>query len=84
MASLVAGAAMVLGGCGKVHAGEAGTGDTSAVGLGFRKYAGVVGYPSVTGPHNKGYVAPGEGLRQLVPLGDCVLGEGTFANGITM
>lgn len=81
VASLVAGAAMVLGGCGKVHAGEAGTGDTSAVGLGFRKYAGAVGYPSVTGPHNKGYVAPGEGLRQLVPLGDCVLGEGTFANG---
>jgi hypothetical protein len=26
-------------------------------------------------------VSPREGLRQLVPLGDCALGEGTFANG---
>ncbi|MGY6025066.1 hypothetical protein [Streptomyces spinosirectus] len=81
VASLVTGAVLVLGGCGKIRAGDTGTQDTSATKLGFKKYAGAVGYPSVTGPHNKGYVAPGEGLRQLVPLGDCALGEGTFANG---
>jgi hypothetical protein len=40
-----------------------------------------VDYPSVTGPGDKGYVAPGEGLRQLVPYGACALGEGTYANG---
>jgi hypothetical protein len=81
VASLVAGAALVLVGCGQIRAGDTGADDTSAVELGFKKYAGAVDYPSVTGPHNKGYVAPGEGLRQLVPLGDCALGEGTFANG---
>ncbi|MFF3165418.1 hypothetical protein [Streptomyces sp. NPDC003273] len=81
VASLIAGMALVLGGCGKIRADNTGSGETSATKLGFKKYAGAVGYPSVTGPHNKGYVAPGEGLRQLVPLGDCALGEGTFANG---
>ncbi|MFG2793684.1 hypothetical protein [Streptomyces sp. NPDC048419] len=81
VASLVAGAALVLVGCGQIRAGDTGADDASAVGLGFKKYAGAVDYPSVTGPHNEGYVAPGEGLRQLVPLGDCALGEGTFANG---
>ncbi|MEU9541779.1 hypothetical protein [Streptomyces mirabilis] len=81
VASLAASAALVLGGCGRINAGDTGTGDTSAAELGFKEYAGAVDYPSVTGPHNKGYVAPREGLRQLVPLGDCALGEGTFANG---
>ena len=81
VASIVTGAVLVLGGCGKITAGDTGAGDTSATKLGFKKYAGAVDYPSVTGPHNTGYVAPREGLRQLVPLGDCALGEGTFANG---
>ena len=72
---------MVLGGCGTIRAGDAGTSGRSAAELGFKEYAGAVDYPSVTGPHDKGYVAPLEGLRQLVPLGNCVLGEGTFANG---
>src|SRR2546423_7792388 len=81
VASLAAGAALVLGGCGRISAGDTGTGGTSAAELGFKEYAGAVDYPSVTGPHDKGYVAPREGLRQLVPLGDCALGEGTFANG---
>jgi hypothetical protein len=81
VASLAAGAALVLGGCGRISAGDTGTGDTSAAELGFKEYAGAVDYPAVTGPHDKGYVAPREGLRQLVPLGDCALGEGTFANG---
>lgn len=81
VAGLVAAAALVLAGCGTISAGDTGPDDTSAVELGFTKYAGAVDYPSVSGPHDRGYVAPGEGLRQLVPLGDCVLGEGTFANG---
>lgn len=80
-ASLAASAALVLGGCGKIKAGDTGNGGTSAADLGFKEYAGAVDYPSVTGPHDKGYVAPLEGLRQLVPLGNCALGEGTFANG---
>jgi hypothetical protein len=81
VASLLAVAALVLGGCGTIRAGDAGTADADAARLGFKEYPGAVDYPSVTGPHDKGYVAPREGLRQLVPLGDCVLGEGTFANG---
>ncbi|MCD9875906.1 hypothetical protein [Streptomyces guryensis] len=81
VASLVVGAALIVGGCGTISAGNTGTADTSAAQLGFKEYAGAVDYPSVTGPHDKGYVAPREGLRQLVPLGDCALGEGTFANG---
>src|SRR3954452_12152347 len=81
VASLVAGAVLVLVGCGQIRAGDTGTDDASAADLGFKKYAGAVDYPAVTGPHDPGYVAPGEGLRQLVPLGDCALGEGTFANG---
>lgn len=59
-------------------------GDTSAAELGFKEYAGAVDYPSVTGPHNKGYVAPRQGLRQLVPLGDCALGEGHSPTGTAM
>lgn len=78
---LAVSAALVLGGCGRNSAGGSGRGDTSATKLGFKEYAGAVDYPAVSGPHDKGYAAPGEGLRQLVPLGDCVLGEGTFANG---
>jgi hypothetical protein len=78
--SLATVAALALAGCGSTGTGG-GTGDTSATALGFKHYAGAVDYPSTTGPHNAGYVAPGEGLRRLVPLGDCVLGLGTFANG---
>ena len=52
--SLIAGMALVLGGCGKIRADNTGSGETSATKLGFKKYAGAVGYPSVTGPHNKG------------------------------
>ncbi|GAA2473464.1 hypothetical protein GCM10010276_05470 [Streptomyces longisporus] len=74
-------AALVLGGCGTIRAGDTDASGPSAAELGFKEYAGAVDYPSVTGPHDKGYVAPREGLRQLVPLGNCVLGEGTFANG---
>lgn len=70
-----------MGGCGTIRAGATGTGGASAEELGFKEYPGAVDYPSVTGPHDKGYVAPREGLRQLVPLGNCALGEGTFANG---
>lgn len=89
VASLAAGAALVLGGCGRISAGDSGTGDTgtggtSAAELGFKEYAGAVDYPSVTGPHNKGYVAPREGLRQLVPLGDCALGGGRLPTGTAM
>lgn len=80
MTSLATVAALALGGCASTGTGG-GTGDTSATALGFKQYAGAVDYPSTTGPHNTGYVAPGEGLRRLVPLGDCVLGLGTFANG---
>ncbi|WP_157875951.1 beta propeller repeat protein [Peterkaempfera griseoplana] len=76
VASLAVCTALLLGGCGRNDEG-----DTSATKLGFTEYAGAVDYPAVTGPHDKGYAAPGEGLRQLVPMGDCVLGEGTFANG---
>ena len=78
--SLASVTALALGGCGSTGTGG-GTGDTSATALGFKHYAGAVDYPSTTGPHNAGYVAPGEGLRQLVPLDDCALGLGTFANG---
>ncbi|PTM92925.1 MULTISPECIES: hypothetical protein [unclassified Streptomyces] len=81
VASMVAGAALALVGCGTIKAGDTGTDGASAAAVGFKRYAGAVDYPAVTGPHDKGYVAPREGLRQLVPLGDCVLGEGTFANG---
>lgn len=81
VACLAVGVALVMGGCGTVDARQDGKGTTSAARLGFTKYAGAVDYPSVTGPGDKGYVAPGEGLRQLVPLGDCVLGAGTYANG---
>ncbi|MFC1402200.1 MULTISPECIES: hypothetical protein [Streptacidiphilus] len=76
----IAALALALGGCGSTGTGG-GTGDTSATALGFKQYAGAVDYPTMTGPHDTGYVAPGEGLRQLVPLGDCALGLGTFANG---
>lgn len=78
---LAAGAALVLSGCGKDGTGNGNGADTSATNLGYTRYAGAVDYASVTGPHDKGYVAPGQGLRQLVPVGDCVLGEGTYANG---
>lgn len=74
-AGLAAGAALALGGCGTAHAG-----DTSATKLGFVRHAGAVEYASAPDSQG-GYVAPGEGLRQLVPVGKCALGEGTYANG---
>lgn len=43
---------------------------------GFTVVRDAVEFPSVSD-----WVAPGQGLRQLVPLGDCVLGVGTYANG---
>lgn len=81
VAGLAVGVALALGGCGTVDARQDGEGTTSAARLGFTEYAGAVEYPSVTAPGYRGYAAPGQGLRQLVRLGDCVLGEGTYANG---
>jgi hypothetical protein len=43
---------------------------------GFTVVRNAVEFPSLSD-----WVTPGQGLRQLVPLGDCVLGVGTFANG---
>lgn len=43
---------------------------------GFTVLRDAVEFPSVSD-----WVAPGQGLRQLVPLGDCVLGVGSYANG---
>lgn len=76
-AGLVAGAVLALGGCGTEHAG-----DTGATKLGFVLHKDAVEYASVP-DKDGGYVPPGKGLRQLVPLGTCALGEGTYANGYT-
>ncbi|MFI0937552.1 WD40/YVTN/BNR-like repeat-containing protein [Streptomyces sp. NPDC021020] len=79
VAGLAACAVLVLAGCGSEHG--AGGGDTSATKLGFTRYANAVEYAAQGYGTTKAYVAPGEGLRQLVPLGDCALGIGTYANG---
>lgn len=71
-------AAALLAGCGTQHAGD---GDTGATELGYARHAGAVEFAARDYGSTKGYVAPGQGLRQLVPLGDCALGVGTFANG---
>lgn len=60
-----------LAGCGKEE--PAGSDHDAA---GFTVLRGAVEFPSVSD-----WVSPGEGLRRLVPLGDCVLGVGTYANG---
>ncbi|WP_042373772.1 hypothetical protein, partial [Streptacidiphilus neutrinimicus] len=49
---------------------------TPAALLGFTAYPGAVQWPGASD-----YVAPGEGLRTLLPDGSCVLGIGTYANG---
>ncbi|WP_159011798.1 hypothetical protein [Streptomyces sp. NRRL F-5123] len=79
IAGLAACAPLALAGCGTAHG--AGGGDTSATKFGFTRYANAVEYASVEYPGSEPYVAPGEGLRQLVPLGDCALGIGTYNNG---
>ncbi len=66
-------------GCGENH--PPGTGPVSAAKLGFTVHANAVDYPAAPFPGGKPYAAPGEGLRRLVPVGDCVLGMGTYANG---
>lgn len=78
VAGLAACAALALAGCGTEHGGG---GDTSATKLGFTRYANAVEYAAQGYGSTKAYVAPGEGLQQLVPLGDCALGIGTYANG---
>ncbi|MFG1809546.1 hypothetical protein [Streptomyces sp. NPDC049040] len=77
-AGLVGCTAMLLAGCGTRSASG---GDTSATRLGYTEHAGAVEFAAQDYGNTKGYVAPGQGLRQLVPLGDCALGVGTFANG---
>ncbi|NUS12029.1 MAG: hypothetical protein HOY69_11610 [Streptomyces sp.] len=77
VAGLAGCAALLLTGCGRA----AGSGDTSATKLGFTRHAGAVQYAAEGYGKNPAYVAPGQGLRQLVPFGDCALGVGTYANG---
>ncbi|MFI0718550.1 WD40/YVTN/BNR-like repeat-containing protein [Streptomyces sp. NPDC021224] len=78
LAGLTACAAATLTGCGTERGGG---GDTSATKLGFTRYANAVEYAAQDYGNEKAYVAPGEGLRQLVPLGNCAFGIGTYANG---
>lgn len=77
-AGLAACAVLAVAGCG-TERGDGG--DASATKLGFTRYAKAVEYAAQDYGSEKAYVAPGEGLRQLVPLGDCALGIGTYANG---
>jgi hypothetical protein len=62
---------LVLAGCGEEE--RAGSNQDAA---GFTVLRAAVEFPSVSD-----WVPPGEGLRLLVPLGDCVLGVGSYANG---
>lgn len=74
MRRILAAAALFLGlvaACGDEP--DAGSNQDAA---GFTVLRDAVEFPSVSD-----WVTPGQGLRQLVPLGDCVLGVGTYANG---
>lgn len=74
-----------LSGCGTERPGgsghPAGTGTVSATKLGFTEHRGAVQYPAAPEKGTQPYVAPGQGLQHLVPLGSCVLAVGTYANG---
>lgn len=62
---------VLLSGCGEKK--EAGSNQDAA---GFTVLRNAVEFPS-----GSDWVVPGQGLRQLLPLGNCVLGVGTYANG---
>jgi hypothetical protein len=68
---LVVALLLLAGACGDEP--DAGSNQDAA---GFTVLREAVEFPSVSD-----WVTPGQGLRQLVPLGDCVLGVGTYANG---
>jgi hypothetical protein len=68
---LAAALLLVLTACGDEP--DAGSNHDAA---GFTVLRQAVEFPSASD-----WVSPGQGLRQLVPLGDCVLGIGTYANG---
>jgi hypothetical protein len=68
---LVVALLLLLAACGDEP--DAGSNQDAA---GFTVVRNAVEFPSVSD-----WVSPGQGLRQLVPLGDCVLGVGTYANG---
>ena len=76
-AGLVTVTAATATGCGT----DRGAGPHGAARLGFTVHRNAVDYPAAPYPGGRPYAAPGEGLRVLVPLGDCVLGVGTYANG---
>ena len=58
------------------RSGRTGLGDVPATDLGFVRHAGAVQWPSASD-----FVPPGEGLRMLLPDGDCVRAIGTYQNG---
>ena len=55
------------------RSGRTGLGEVPATDLGFVRHADAVQWPSASD-----FVPPGEGLRMLLPDGDCVRAIGTF------
>ncbi|GAB1513518.1 beta propeller repeat protein [Actinophytocola sp. KF-1] len=74
---LVAALLLLLTACGdRPDAGSNQNAGSNQDAAGFTVLRRAVEFPSVSD-----WIPPGQGLRQLVPLGGCVLGVGTYANG---